>query len=225
MKYHAKSINLYCVFCRGVMKKKLELLVLECPWSDELEDRQSVRLFMQGWADLNKISLSYRMYYSTRDLTLWLARFIKHDEMQVCYIAGHGKGGRLRGHINGINLNKVARSTSSRGPGGHYNKGILLGACDVGKNLEEFMLNCGSRISWVAGYDRETPWLEGTISDLLFLEYKLKGRIKTDATGEFIKDNDDQFIFAHARKAARIARWVLEDYPLAAKCGFRAIDR
>jgi len=81
------------------MKKKLELLVLECPWSDDLEDKQSVRLFMQGWADLNKISLSYRMYYSARDLTLWLARFIKHDEMQVCYIAGHGKGGRLRGHL------------------------------------------------------------------------------------------------------------------------------
>lgn len=207
------------------MKKKLELLVLECPWSPDLGDKQSVRLFMQGWADLNKISLSYRMYYSTKDLTMWLERFIKHDEIHVCYIAGHGKGGRLRGHITGINLNKVARSTSSRGPGGHYNKGILLGACDVGKNLAEFMDNCGSRVSWVAGYDRETPWLEGTIADLLFLEYKLKGRIKTNPEGAFIQDKDDQFIYSNASKAARIAKWVIEDYPLAEKCGFRAIDR
>jgi len=207
------------------MRKKLELLVLECPWSHDLGDKLSVRFFMQGWADLNKISLSYRMYYGTKDLTMWLERFIKHKEIDVCYIAGHGKGGRLRGNINGINLNKLARSTSSRGPGGHYNKGILLGACEVGKNLEDFMNNCGSRVSWVAGYDRETPWLEGTIADLLFLEYKLKGRIKRDSSGTFIKDKNNTFESVRAYKAAKIAKWVLEDYPLAEKCGFHAIDR
>ncbi len=207
------------------MKKKLGLLVLECPWSHDLSNEQSVRLFMLGWANLNNISLSYRMYYNSSDLTMWLERFIKHEEMEICYIAGHGQGGRLKGYIKGINLNKVAKSTSKKGPGGHNNKGILIGACDVGKKLEEFIDGCGSRISWVAGYDRETPWLEGTITDLLFLEYKTAGRKKKDRDGLFYQDKKGDFIAVKSNKASKIAEWIYEDYPLAEKCGFRAIDR
>ena len=207
------------------MKKKLGLLVLECPWSQDLSNEQSVRLFMQGWANLNNISLSYRMYYNTSDLTMWLERFIWHKEMEICYIAGHGQGGRLKGYIKGINMNKVAKSTTKKGPGGHNNKGILIGACEVGKKLEEFMDSCGSRISWVAGYDKETPWLEGTITDLLFLEYKLKGRKKKDRNGMLFQDEQNNFLAVKTNKASKIVQWIYEDYPLAEKCGFRAIDR
>ena len=208
------------------MKRKLEILVLESPWSDKLDDEKSVRLFTKGWADLNNISLSYRMYHDTHDLSRWLEKYTRHPEITICYIAGHGQGGRLAGLIKGINLKNVSRSTARKGPGGNYKKGILFGACDVGKKLEDFIDQCGSRIRWVAGYDKETPWLEGTISDLLFIEYMTRGRIRRQRDGEFLKDKDGDFLSRGSRnKAEVVVKWVIKDYPLAEKCGLRAIDR
>jgi hypothetical protein len=207
------------------MRKKLELLVLESPWSDDLQDEKSVRLFMKGWADLNQVGLSYRMYHNSKDLGMWLQRFSLHSEMQVCYIAGHGKGGRLVGHSADINLAQLGKFTQKRSNVTQTRKGILLGACEVGKKLEEFLESCGKRIEWVAGYDRETPWLEGTMSDLLFLEYRLRGRTRADEEGNFIQDQYDNFSKRRTFRSEIIARWVREDYSLAEKCGLRALDR
>src|SRR4030067_3407560 len=110
------------------MKRTLDVLVLECPWYEDLADATSVRLFIKGWADLSEINMSYRMYHDKEDLVRWLKSFIRHPEIKVCYVAGHGRGGRLCGFEKDINFIRMAGATKGRGRGGRFNKGILIGA-------------------------------------------------------------------------------------------------
>jgi len=205
------------------MKKKLKLLVLESPWSNDFGDETSVRLFMRGWADLRNIELSYRMYHDKNDLAHWLRLFIAHPALRICYIAGHGKGSRLTGLTKDINPSSISKATKARGKIGNCKKGILLGSCEVGSDLLKLLNDCGKRISWVAGYDREIPWMEATICDLLFIDYMLFGRIKV-RRGKFLKRRGE-FLSLKPQKAALAAKWVRRDCKLSVRCGFKAVDR
>jgi hypothetical protein len=205
------------------MKKKLKLLVLESPWSNDFADETSVRLFMRGWADLRNIEIGYRMYHNRNDLTHWLGLFIAHPTLRICYIAGHGQGSRLTGLTKDINPSSISKATKRRGMVGNYQKGILLGSCEVGSDLGKLLNDCGKRISWVAGYDREIPWMEATICDLLFIDYILFGRIKVK-DGNFSKRRGE-FLFSRPKSAAVAGRWVRRDCKLAVRCGFKAVDR
>lgn len=206
------------------MEKSLGILVLESPWSEDLSDGKSVRPFIQGWAELRDIELSYRMYHNQPDLSLWLESFMCDPDLRVCYIAGHGQGGRLCGLTKNINLSTIAAATNKKGRVGTNNKGILLGACKVGANLKGFLNKCGSHIIWVAGYDRPIPWMESTICDLLFLEYIMIGRSKRNKQGAFLMRNGD--FIPQKTKYAKVAKnWVRRDCKLAVRCGFKARDR
>lgn len=201
-----------------------KVLVLESPWTDNLADEKSVRLFIRGWADISNMTISYRMYHDKDDLVRWIERFIRNDQLSTCYIAGHGSGGCLSGFVKGIYPKKVAMATKQKGPGGKNNKGILLGSCDVGSKIGSFLNNCGKRISWVAGYEKTVPWFEGTMCDLMFLEYITRGRIKRNKAGNFLTKKNE-YISRGTASAEVAAKWVIEDFPLASKCGFRALDR
>jgi hypothetical protein len=205
----------------------MEVLVLESPWDDDISDRKSVRLFVEGWSDISDMHLCYRTYHDSDDLVKCIEKFVKHPKLKVCYIAGHGVGGRLAGADGNknINLRNIALATKKRGKGGKNNKGILLGSCDVGRKAEKFLSDCGSRIRWVAGYDRETPWFEGTICDLLFIEYMVRGRIRVDNKGTFFKNSSDDFESRRTSSAEIAAKWIESDFSVAKKCGFLAIDR
>ncbi len=206
------------------MKKKLKLLVLESPWSKDLADETSVRPFMEGWADLRNIEISYRMYHNKNDLAHWLGLFMAHPALRICYIAGHGQGSRLTGLTKDINPSSISKATKQRGKAGNYQKGILLGSCEVGSDLRKLLKNCGRQISWVAGYDREIPWMEATICDLLFIDYMLFGRIKVSKDEKFLKRRGE-FVSSQTKRAKRAAKWVRLDCKLAARCGFKAVDR
>jgi hypothetical protein len=206
------------------MEKKLKLLVLESPWSKDLADETSVRLFIRGWGDLRNIEISYRMYHDKNDLAHWLGLFMAHPALRICYIAGHGQGSRLTGLTKDINPSSISKATKRRGKVGNYQKGILLGSCEVGSDLRKLLNKCGKRISWVAGYDREIPWMEATICDLLFIDYMLIGRIKVRKDGKFSKRRGE-FLSSKPKGAAAAAKWVRRDCKLAVRCGFKAVDR
>ena len=209
------------------MRRSMEVLVLESPWEDDLSDRKSVRLFVEGWSDISDMHLCYRTYHDKDDLVKYIAKFVKHPTLKVCYIAGHGIGGRLAGADGNknINLKSIAMATKKKWKGGKYNKGILFGSCDVGRNAKKFLSSCGQKIKWVAGYDRDTPWFEGTICDLLFIEYMVRGRISVDNNGIFLKNSSDEFKSRSTTSAKIAAKWIESDYSVAKKCGFVAIDR
>ena len=205
----------------------MEVLVLESPWDDDLSDRRSVRLFLEGWSDISDMHLCYRTYHDSDDLVKCIDKFVRHPKLKICYIAGHGTGGRLAGAdgSKNINLRNIALATKRRGIGGKKNKGILFGTCGVGRHVEKFLNGCGSRIKWVAGYDRDIPWFEGTICDLLFIEYMTRGRIRVADNGNFLINVSDDFESRRTSYAEVAARWIESDYGISKKCGFVAIDR
>jgi hypothetical protein len=202
---------------------KPRLLILENPWANDFADNTTVKPFLDGWAQLTRLPTSYRRSHDAEDLSLWLEAFVQDAFLKICYIAGHGTRGRLAGLTKGINLKGVAAATKKRGPTGPKGTGILLGACEVGTRLDRFLGNCGSRIDWVAGYARDVPWIEATLSDLLFIEYMMRGRALRSESGFRYRKG----VLASRRpsSAAQAADWVKEDYPLAAICGFDARDR
>jgi len=209
------------------MRSSVEVLVLESPWEEDLSDKKSVRLFLEGWSDISEMHLCYRTYHDSDDLVKYMHKFVKHPTLKICYIAGHGIGGRLAGADGNknINLKSIVMATKKRGKGGRNNKGILFGSCSVGRNAENFLSSCGPKIKWVAGYDRDTPWFEGTICDLLFIEYMVRGTIRSDNKGEFIKNSSDDYESRRTSSAEKVAEWIGSDYSAAKKCGFVAIDR
>lgn len=202
---------------------KPKVLILENPWASDLADNTTVKPFLDGWAQLTGRPTSYRRYHDAEDLALWLSAFIGDPFLKICYIAGHGSRGRLAGLTKGINLKGVAAATKKRGPGGPKGKGILLGSCEVGTKLDEFLRNCGSRIDWVAGYATDVPWLEATLCDLLFIEYMMRGRTLRSKGG--FTHRKDSLQSRRPSSATQAVRWVKEDYPLAILCGFDARDR
>ena len=155
------------------MSSEPTLFILEHPWSDDLTESDSVGPFVEAWARLRNIKTSYRMYHDKEDMTYWIKKFVLSDSIRICYLAGHGKGGRIAGLFNGINLASLSEATKLKGKQKKIKKGILLGTCEIGGKLSQILEGCGDKIDWVAGYDREIPWLESTLCDLLFIEYIL----------------------------------------------------
>jgi hypothetical protein len=207
----------------------IDILVLEHPWSEELANGQSVKPFLDGWAAVNDFSISYRMYHDHNDLKLWLTKFVRDPKIKTCYIAGHGSGGRLCGLDNkDIYIGPVlSRATvlPKKGVPKVCDKGILFGACYVGGSLENILTNCGEKITWVAGYEIDVPWMESTICDLLFLQYKLRGRLRIDKNDEFYRDANDDYKRTGTVSANKAASWINEDYPVSVRCHFTALDR
>ena len=196
------------------------ILVLECPWSDRIDEPKTVRPFIEGWAHLCEFPFSYRMYYDSATLSHWIRTFVMDDRLTVCYIAGHGKGGRLTGLLKNINLPSLANVVRNNPKGsGRPGKGILFGACDIGSSLEDFLNQCGRSIQWVAGYNKTVPWMESTVCDLLFLDYVLNGRIRRD-NGLIAQGDTDKFSVQSTRSMQKIRDWVYQDMSLAQLLGF-----
>lgn len=209
----------------------IDILVLEHPWSEDLKNSMSVKPFLDAWSAINNFSISYRMYHDHDDLKLWIKKFVSEPKIKICYIAGHGTGGRLSGLGKKINIGSVlSQETIQPKPKSTdqtvCDKGILFGSCFVGGSIDKILReNCGEKIKWLAGYGIDVPWMESTICDLLFLQYKLHGRIKVDKDKEFVRDKDDEYKIASTVSAKKAASWVKEDYPVADRCHFTALDR
>jgi hypothetical protein len=218
--------------------EKPRVLVLECPWDPRnLSSATSVRPFFEGWSDLFEVPLSVRSFHSTSDLDFWLDLFARPHGPQVCYVAGHGYGGRLQ-DLRGGGIDVKRALIKAFGQSGQrvrgQNKGILLGSCEVGDSnrLEGYLETTGDDLSWVAGYDREVPWLESAHCDLLFLTYLLMGRAKWTTRRPSAARNAEapsprlvRSSKAHPTDAEEASVWVKEDFALAELMGFSARAR
>jgi len=205
------------------------LLVLESYWNDDLSDTTSVFPFIDGWSRLSKIPVAYRRYHNSKDLQHWIAEFTRHKQYNLCYIAGHGSGGRLSGLNNDINLAQLAMQTHQDELGRSVpKKGIYFGACEVGQRLKEFLSNCGDKIQWTGGYTCSVPWIESTLCDIKILQYFYEGRVKrTHHDGQQIMlTNDDGNILCETTPTLnKINKWIFEDYPLSKMFGLKLYTR
>lgn len=208
-------------------KMRERLLVLEASWDDDFGDRRTVRPFIDGWAAQANIAYAYRAYNRTDDLRHWLDLFSRDPYANTLYIAGHGLGTRLVGlGDRGINIAALLIEVfkKTRGRGRARTKGLLVGACECfGRQARERILAAtNAQLDWVAGYNVELPWLESTLIDLAFLQYRYRGRDKGGATSRrgMTKNRPRQ----HGT-VATVSRWVCEDYPLAELWGFGVESR
>ena len=192
------------------------LIVLEASWDDEFHIKRSVRPFIEGWANQAAISFAYRSYNDRRDLRHWLECFYRDPTADTIYVAGHGLGTRLVGlGDRGINiaplLSRVFRKAGR--PKAVKPKGLLVGACECfGERVRSRILEeTNDRLHWVGGYAVEIPWLESTLVDIAFLEYRFRGRMAPLNTIRGRRHgNVDQ---RHGGNLRTVAKWIREDFP------------
>jgi hypothetical protein len=163
----------------GTRRKKPCFLDLESYWSEDLAERESVQPFIKGLCDLNQWEFHYRTFDSGNDIRLWLHSFQKIRRSQadkIVYVASHGtETGVLATLETRIQVDEIIAALK---PATSI-VGLHLGACSLGRGpvLERILKE--TNLSWVAGYDKEVPWLESTALDLLFWSWMYAGAPRT----------------------------------------------
>lgn len=206
--------------------KNADVLILECDWGEDLVSAKSTRPLIEGWANAEGIATVYRGYHDGRDLVHWLRQaFRSSGKPRAIYISGHGRGRFLHAPFrrSDIDFRRVLAAAAWRTPVSHGRRGILLGCCEIGRDLEGLLEAAGGRLDWVAGYAREVPWVESTISDLLFLQYAVVGRTQMALGGKNSRRSGMSNV--KTRSAEKAARWLVKDFPLASDLGFRAMNQ
>jgi hypothetical protein len=150
-------------------------LILESYWSDNLTQRDSVLPFLKGLCDLYRWESHYRTFDSANDLDLWIKQFNKlrrSGQHKIVYVASHGSAAGVLATVEQkIPFKALIHSLR---PAKNI-VGLHLGACSLGQPpiMQEILKK--TSISWVAAYDRDVPWLESTMLDLLFWSWIYEG--------------------------------------------------
>lgn len=207
-------------------RKNAYLLVLESDWGEDLVDCRSTRPFLEGLASALDITVVYRSFHTGRDLQHWLHEmFMAPGNPSIAYVSSHGSGRFLQAslHDAGIDLRRVLAAASRGTRRSHGRRGLLLGACEVGRDLPEILAASRGRLDWIAGYEREVPWVESTLIDLAFISYLVAGRRVWASNGK--RSLTARHSATRTSFSQKAARWVAEDYGLAEALRFRALDR
>lgn len=215
-------------FRRAVMSvstDNADLLVLESDWGEDLADNTSTRPFLEGLAAALDITIVFRTFHSARDLTHWLRQMFKAKRRpSIAYISSHGDGRFLQASLgdSGIDLRRVLVAATKGTRQKHGRRGLLLGACEIGRDLDEVLASARGRLDWVAGYAVEVPWIESTLIDLAFLSYVISGRRVRAANGKCVLRR--QLQSERTGLSEKAAAWVGHDFGVAHALRFRAKD-
>jgi hypothetical protein len=94
--------------------------------------------------------------------------------LKIGYFSVHGEPEYIKAlnKINRVKLRNILIETTNF-------DGFYFGTCDfANRKTAEVLLDNISPLKWVAGYAKWTPWLEGTICDILFFKLLLTGRFR-----------------------------------------------
>lgn len=94
--------------------------------------------------------------------------------LKIGYFGVHGQTDAIQAlkPINRVKLRNILIKTTNF-------DGLYFGACDfANRKTAEMLLNNISTLKWVAGFSKWTPWLEGTICDIMFFRLLLSGRFR-----------------------------------------------
>jgi hypothetical protein len=205
--------------------RNADLLVLESDWGEDLADNRSTRPFLEGLASALDITIVFRSFHAARDLTHWLRQmFLAQSKPRIAYISSHGDGRYLQASLAeaGIDLRRVVAAASKGTRKHHGKRGLLLGACEIGRDLDGILSAARGRLNWVAGYEVEVPWVESTLIDLAFLLYLLSGREVMAVNGKCVLHRQPRT--AKTTLSEKAAAWVGQDFGVALALRFRAKD-
>jgi hypothetical protein len=122
----------------------------------------------------------------------------------------------------GIDLRRVLAAASRGTRQAHGKRGLLLGACEIGRDLDGIVAAAKGRLDWVTGYEVEVPWIESTLIDLAFLSYLLCGRRVTANNGKCMLRR--RLRSTKTSLSEEAATWVFDDFGIAQALRFRAKD-
>jgi len=94
--------------------------------------------------------------------------------LKIGYFGVHAEKDKLQAlrPINRVRLRNILIKTTNF-------DGLYFGACDfANRKTAEMLLNNISTLKWVAGFSKWTPWLEGTLCDIMFFRLLLSGRFR-----------------------------------------------
>jgi hypothetical protein len=202
-----------------------DLLVLESDWGEDLCDCRTSRPFLEGLANVLGITVVYRTFHSGRNLEHWLHQmFMTRSKPAVAYISSHGRGRFLHASLReaGIDFRRVVAAATKRTRQVHGRRGLLLGSCEIGRDLDGILDAARGRLDWVAGYEAEIPWVESMLIDLAFLSYLLSGREVFQPDGKGTGRRAQRTL--RTSRSEKAASWVLHDFGVAQALRFRAKD-
>jgi hypothetical protein len=94
------------------------------------------------------------------------------NRKKIAYFACHGRPNMICA-VQDISRTQLKNILAERSD---YD-GFFFGACDfVNRDTATQLLTAATYCRWVAGYEKWTPWLEGTLCDLMFFRLLLTGR-------------------------------------------------
>lgn len=154
--------------------RKYAVKVFEAQW-DEQHDT-SVKPFFEQLkrnTPIHDALFKYKVFQNAEGLKKNLREYDKGagNMQKIAYFACHGKDAAICAidDISRAKLKNIIADLTSY-------EGMFFGACDfANRNTAEYLLNNSPHLKWVAGYSHRTPWLEGTICDLLFFKFLLSG--------------------------------------------------
>jgi hypothetical protein len=154
------------------------ILVIESPWwtPDQNKKRASVLPMLQGMGNLtDHIAIYHSYFYEKHGFQAALKDDLSHtkENRVYLYVAAHGSkrtvGGA--GETPGMLLSTLLKELKSRTPQYKNIEGVILGSCEVGKNVSDLMNGLtGTKITWIFGYTCEIDWLTSTVIDVSILE-------------------------------------------------------
>lgn len=165
--------------------KKYVIKLYESQWDNK--HSESVKPFFEQLQrecfedkDGNDPFFSYYVFNTSEGLSAALNYKIDvglDARLKIAYIGVHGQKDKIQAlqDINRIKLRNIIINTTNF-------DGLYFGACDfVNHKTAEMLLDNISTLKWVAGFSKWTPWLEGTICDIMFFRLLLSGRFRRPA--------------------------------------------
>jgi len=161
---------------------KYVIKLYEAQW-DKLHDESVKPFFVQLKRELDEDQsghdalFSYYVFGTAEGLQAALNYKLDvglDSRLKIGYFGVHGQKDKLQAlnDINRVKLRNILIKTTNF-------DGLYFGACDfANQKTAEMLLNNISTCKWVAGFSKWTPWLEGTICDIMFFRLLLSGRFR-----------------------------------------------
>lgn len=122
----------------------------------------------------------YEMVSTTDALREAITRLVRHEKIDVLYIASHGSRSRLKlmggskKTVSGEQLEQILHNLANHKTG---ITGLYLGICEFGtQKLAKQLLGKIPRLQWMAGYSAEIDFVESSALDMLFFNDWLNRR-------------------------------------------------
>ena len=169
------------------------LSILEGKWfsNRHVSVRELFSPLFNVWADNVQTDYHYEQFTNKEAFRAGVTYALEKNRASTVYIGAHGTEDCLRG-FHGQPISRAYIRNSFINNGANTLRGVYFGACSFGtwKNAK-FVFDKCPRVAWMAGYDKETDWVDSGALDLFFLRHFLfptpEGRRKKKSSKVFDK--------------------------------------